>query len=104
MSLLSISLIIVHSFCFFIYIFKYLLTYFLYLFFFTCASRYECSLLRNLQKKIPVFPVFLAEISLQGSNERTFELCNTKMDFPGEPHARGPAAQAMIAKLRYDSV
>lgn len=65
-------------------------------------TRYECALIQNKLKKVPVVPVFIAdmEISQQGTK---FTPCNrgANITFPDVPHARNPSAQHAIDDLLY---
>ncbi len=62
-------------------------------------ARYECALIRNKIEKIPVVPVFLAE--LDENNPSSFIKFARDAKFPSSMHARNPSSQAIIDKLWY---
>ncbi len=60
-------------------------------------NRYECALIMNKLYGIPVFPIFIAEISDGGS----FSKFSTAVQFPKTEHCRGDFSQARIEELMY---
>jgi hypothetical protein len=58
---------------------------------------------KNKIDRIPVFPVFLAEIVGKDDDnaELTFEAFNRQLDFPDEPHQRDESPQNIIDVLGY---
>jgi len=64
---------------------------------------YECSLIQNRKHKIPVVPVFLAEIiGSDPSGNATFSPCSFNINYPDLPHSRNPGAQAIVDELCKD--
>lgn len=65
--------------------------------------RYECALIQNQLHQVPVFPIFLAEITGKDAStgELTFEkFTAAKIDFPDVPHHRNDSTEILIDNMR----
>ncbi len=62
---------------------------------------YECAIILNKTKGIPVVPVFLAEIDQTQPTLQFLPCRGTSMTFPNMIHKRKPSSQSIIEKLVY---
>jgi len=61
---------------------------------------YECALIQNKLHKVPVLPVFVAEITgVDTHGAPAFEKVNLSIDFPDVPHLRNNSSKAIVDNL-----
>ena len=67
-------------------------------------ERYECALLQHLTRRVPVVPIYLADIEVDSYGQKSFDLFDAekeKKQLPHAPHKRREGAQRIIDHLRY---
>lgn len=63
--------------------------------------RYECALVRNWIEGTPVFPIFVADITINEASKAIVFQQLDKISFPDVPHKRNPNAQQILDELGY---